>query len=809
VAVSRGVFKTITFFKLVLVVVVTGALASGFSLPYVVGVGYGANKATDKFLDTSCDINTLNTVTPQASHMYASDGTTLIATFFGQFNRTDVTLSQIPLVTQQALIDTEDRRFYQHHGVDTRGLARAILHESDGSTQGASTLTEQYVKQVRYYQATTPAEQQAAISETADRKLYEAKCALALEKKYSKATILNNYFNIANFGEHSYGIAAAARTYFNEAPSQLNVAQSATITGIVKDPSLYDPIQNPVASKQRRNEVIANMQTAGHLSPAAAAMWEAKPLGLSTGASQPSQGCANADLNKTVIANVGFFCDYAVAWLTRPKAQGGGGLTADAINSGGYKIVTSLDVTKQNSMQANLWSQYDYKQTPQTAVIMPVIDPRSGEVEAMVTSKQYQYANNPAGPNRTVEPIFTLPVSGSGSTYKYFSLVAALTAGVPDTQRIYSAQPYTAASCNNQPPYVVNNAGNDPSDATLRQATVDSINTYFVAVEDQLFGCQLQPIVDAARNLGMDSLNTPDRQEPSKTYAQATVSENQASFTLGQVPTSPLELTTAYGVSANDGVLAPPKPVLSVTVAASGTPVAYAKPVAKRVLSPFVARTVISIMTGDTLYGGGTAGSYFGQYYNALAPLTHTVASKTGTNNATNAQGQDSGGNSGLWFVGMTPSMVAATALYDLGSPNTEISLPNLGNGTGDTFGAFGAKYWIGALQPYLAKTSWTWPTTATITNAVAIPNVITDDEANARTAIQAAGFIPANFGTTCGSSVQQSYVAYAGPAMAVPGSTVYYCLSSGNPLKSPPPPPKKPTTPPTKTPPKKPKKTH
>jgi membrane peptidoglycan carboxypeptidase len=803
------------FFKLVLVIVVTGALASGFFLPYVVGAGYGANQATDKFLNTSCDVGSLSTTTPQVSHMYASDNKTLIATFFS-FNRTDVPLTAIPKLTQQALIDTEDRRFYQHHGVDTRGLARAILNDSSNSTQGASTITEQYVKQVRLYQASTQAERDAANAQTADRKLYEAKCALALEKKYSKQTILDNYFNIAFFGENSYGISAAARTYFDKTPQQLTVPESAVITGLVKDPSLYDPMQNLAASKQRRNVVIANMAVAGDITAAQAADYEATPIVLRTTAA-PVQGCAYA--NNAKISNVGFFCDYAYAWLTKSVAQGGGGLTANVVKTGGLRIVTSLNVGKQNSMQKTLFQgstdangnvTAPFPSDSPTSFIMPVLSTTTGQIEAFVTSKHYAYANSPNTSSYTQQPVFSKPVTGSGSTFKYFSLISALTAGAKDSQTLFTPPPYFPKNCGEDtsvPGNGIRNAGQYAPTLSLRNATVQSSNTFFVGLEDQFFGCNLSSIVATAQNLGITSLNLPSG-TANKTYAQAVVEQNSYTFTLGQTPVSPLELTSAYSAAANDGILAAPHPILSVTDLNGVTPPGFHQASQKRVMSPWVAREAVDIMTGDSTVQGGTARNQFYAFYNQLDESSHLVASKTGTDNSFDQYG-DTNGNSALWFVGLTPTVTAATALYSLDSPGQQIFLPGLGDGTGDTFGAYGATYWINALSPYL-KTGWAWPQQNAIAGALPTPtNLIGMSAGDASTAIKAAGFNPVQYPVACGSSVPQSFVAYAGPTYALPGATVYYCLSSGNPLKTAPPPPKKTTPPPSKTPPKKRKKTH
>jgi membrane peptidoglycan carboxypeptidase len=245
--------------KLFVALLAVGILAAGLAMPYVGGLGLVADKVTGKFLDTTCNLQ--ESKPPQKTTMYARDGKTVIATLFSQ-DRVPVKLSQIPKYLQDALIATEDRRFYEHHGVDLRGLIRSAVSTSSGDTQGGSTLTMQYVKQIRYYQASEiadPAKQRAAQNAAIDvnikRKMEDAKCALYFENTLheSKQSILDNYLNIAFFGEHSYGIQTAAETYFNKPASKLTLAESALLVGMLRAPSAYDPFLNRQAALERRN----------------------------------------------------------------------------------------------------------------------------------------------------------------------------------------------------------------------------------------------------------------------------------------------------------------------------------------------------------------------------------------------------------------------------------------------------------------------------------------------------------------------------------------------------------------------------
>src|SRR3954463_7667853 len=243
---ASGLTILSTLGRLVVLLVIAGVLATGLLLPYVGGAGLIAKAGADKFLGTQCNLT--EEPVQQRTTMYANDGKTVIATLFDQ-NRQVVSLSRIPKAVTNALISTEDRRFYSHHGVDMRGLVRGALKTTNGDTQGASTLTEQYVKQVRYYQATTDSERAAAIDQNIDRKILDAQCALKIERESTKPEILEKYLNIAAFGENSYGIATAAQTFFGVDVTKLTVPQAAMLVGLVKAPTDLDPFYHPQAAR--------------------------------------------------------------------------------------------------------------------------------------------------------------------------------------------------------------------------------------------------------------------------------------------------------------------------------------------------------------------------------------------------------------------------------------------------------------------------------------------------------------------------------------------------------------------------------
>jgi len=764
--------------KLVAALAGAGVLVAGFLLPYVGGLGLAAEHEANKFLNTTCNLT--ESAPPQKTTLLASDGKTVIATIFSQ-DRVPIPLSEVPTYLQQALVATEDRRFYKHHGVDMRGLIRSAVSTSNGDTQGGSTLTMQYVKQIRLYQAGKDlAKQRAAVAQTLQRKMEDAQCAIAIEKRESKNQILDNYLNIAFFGENSFGLQTAAETYFGKPAKDLTLPEAALLVGVLRAPSAYDPFVYPDAARARRNQVLQNLVDVGNLTQAKASKYEAQPISLATTRPpQVKEGCAHA--TKT-IRNVGFFCDYVVHWLETTAH-------ISDLDTGGYQIVTTLDVKDQNQIQKNL-----SKAIPaggQMTAIMPVIDPKTGDVLAMATSKKYGNPTSRKDHSHTTLPIFTSYTAFGASTYKLFPLLTALSTGVPSDWPLQNTSPYKAGTC-----YTPTNATNGDAqetysaNETLTSATVKSSNTFFVGLADQLLSCQLQPIVDTAEQLGMKGLEEPS-DTPKQTVAQ-TIVENQRAqqLVLGDISTSPLEIAGAYAAVANDGEFNAPAPVVAIKkpVLKAGQEVASdpsndeytaiethrAHPV--QAVSPQVARQAVQILTGDTKYPG-TSAQPFQSWYSTNQSI---VAGKTGT-----AVAADESKNSSIWFVGMTPQLVAADAIVNLDSPfDPSRGLP--GETTpGTAYGDYASQVWLDAVQPLLQDKQWTWPSPDSVPGTE-VPDLTGHTLSEAASMLSAAGFkmqqLDKADNVSCASSVTYGQVAYYAPQIATKGATITVCPSSGQP---------------------------
>jgi membrane peptidoglycan carboxypeptidase len=599
-----------------------------------------------------------------------------------------------------------------------------------------------------------------------------------IEKRESKAQILQNYLNIAFFGENSYSIQTAAQTFFGKDVNELTLPEAALLVGAVRAPAQYDAFDNPAAARQRRNEVIQNMADVGDITPAQAAVYKATPVKLATETAPPvRRGCFNANPE---IKNVGFFCQYVTNWLTST-----GGLSDTELNTGGLRIVTTLDQKLQSAAQTGLWTAMS-PSSPATA-ISPQVDPSSGNVVAMVTNKIY--GPTPDGKHSSAN-LFTDASANAASTYKYFSLIAALKAGVdPDSFTLQTANPYLATGCGASTA-IQNDNDSIPSVDNLRDATVRSSNTYFIALEEKLFqGCDLSPIVGTAQSLGITTLNQQVGNDPSQTLARRIITQRQFGFTIGTYATSPLQLAGAYAAIGNDGVFCPPAPVLSIKDETGGTLPVPRKPCSAQ-MTPQVARQAANVLLGDST-GAGTAASAY-QAYNGTGGSP--VAGKTGTQNAASPTTD----NAAIWYVGVTPGLAGAMAVYNPQSPSGSLKgVP--GAADGQAQGVNAAALWLDAVQSRLLESRWEWPGVNDVPNSIPVTQVTNMPLDQATAALTAQGFKVANFGQTypgvrCGSAAPYDTVAYYSPKVAVPGTTITVCMSNGQQPYAPPPPPPPPS---------------
>jgi membrane peptidoglycan carboxypeptidase len=424
-------------------------------------------------------------------------------------------------------------------------------------------------------------------------------------------------------------------------------------------------------------------------------------------------------------------------------------------------------------------------------------------VLAMATSKVYGTNASPKDHTHTSLSVFTTPTAFGASTYKLFPLLTALSTGVPSNWPLRTPPnngTYTPSVCLT-PSKATNGDAQESYSAneTLSSATAKSSNTFFVGLADQLLGCNLQPIITMAQRLGMTSLSAPSDDNAKLTVAQSIVANQRAQqLVLGDVATSPLQIAGAYAAVANNGKFNAPSPILSITND-SGQNVAVKRPAGVQVVNPQIAQQAVQILEGDTK-APGTSAAPFQSWYAAHSSL---VAGKTGTSVAV-VNGNDTTKNASLWFVGMTPDLVATSALINFDAPNAPASgLPNVEDPARNAYGAYASGVWLDALTPTIANDQWSWPDPNSI-DGTDVPDVSGLSLTDASTKLKSAGFVMKQLDQAdqllCASKQAYGTVAFYGPQRATAGATITVCPSSGvsQPVYIPPPTKKTPTKTPT-----------
>src|SRR6478609_5981300 len=406
---------------MVVVAAVMGVIAAGLAIPFAGVLGVGARQVAEAMDDLPAELQT--DPLPQKTKLLDSDGET-IATIYDE-NRVNVSLDQISRVMVQAIVSIEDSRFYEHGALDLKGTLRALItnQANDGVVQGGSSITQQMVKMTLLTQADTKAEAAAATDDTYARKLRELRYAIAFEQQKSKDWILERYLNIAYFGDGTYGIQSAARHYFNVNANKLDLRQSATLAGLVKNPSGYDPTNSPDKALERRNVVLDRMAELNVITREKAAKTKESDLGLHVKAAK--NGC--------LYSRAPFFCDYAISWLLQNPALGD---TVEerkkTLKTGGLTITTTLDLDDQTAAD-NAVADHVYKHD-QAVGALAMVEPGTGAVKALAQSR-------PMGRSEAAGETYlnySVPTryGGSagfqaGSTFKPFVLAAAVNDRIP------------------------------------------------------------------------------------------------------------------------------------------------------------------------------------------------------------------------------------------------------------------------------------------------------------------------------------------------------------------------------------------
>ncbi|MBP3089406.1 penicillin-binding protein [Corynebacterium sp. sy017] len=577
--------------------------------------------------------------------------------------RFEVPSDAISQSMKDAIVSIEDRRFYEHKGVDIQGNLRAIAANvvAGGVEQGASTIDQQYVKNYLLLVASHNEDEQAAAIETSiPRKLREMRMASDLDKQLPKDEILTRYLNLIPFGNGAYGIEAAAQTYFGIPAAQLNIPQSAMLAGMVQSSSYLNPYTNPDAVTQRRNAVLDAMANAGVISPEDATTFSAEPLAVLETPQGLPNGCIAA-------GNSGFFCDYVLDYLSQK------GFDINQIHKGAYTIKTTLDPVVQQSAQDAVSTQVS-PDAVGVADVMNVIEPgkESRRVLAMTSSRNYGL--DPEAAQTVFPQASTLVGNGAGSIFKIFTAAAALEQGygldtifaVPNR---YETQGMGEGGAENCPAgsYCVENSGSYASQMSLRDALAYSPNTTFVKLIEQV---GVADVVDISVRLGLRSYTNPGTFDGESSIADYVKDHNLGSYTLGPTAVNPLELSNVAASLASEGTWCEPNPIESITDA-QGQEVSLPTPPCEQALDRDVANALAAGMSQDATKGtaqrAARAAGWKGQ-----------LAAKTGTTES----------HESAAFLGFNSNFAAASYIYNDGTTIVPLcTSPVYQCGTGSLYG--------------------------------------------------------------------------------------------------------------------------
>jgi membrane peptidoglycan carboxypeptidase len=647
-----------------------GVLMAGMLFPVVGALGVVSNRASDTIDSVSADL--VATDPPLISTITDAKGKP-IAYLYDQY-RVPVTPDKISPTMKAALISVEDRRFYEHNGVDWKGTVRALISNQTGEdVQGASTLTQQYVKNYlinvvyRDQVGTDEAdpgkkiERERAQEQTVTRKLREARLAIQLEQSMSKEEILTGYLNVVEFTDRVFGVGAAAAAYFKTTPDKLTVAQSALLAGMVNNPSLYNPWRRPKESLDRRNFVIDKMVETKSLSPENADAAKKEPLGIVADPEKPAANCVGAG------PDYGFFCQYVEDYLRKI------GFTEDQLYTGGYTIKTTFDAGATRIAKRAAEAQVP-KNTPGINNSMAIVRPgkKRHEVTALVSNRDYGLKIN-AGQTQIGYPYGVQNKFGAGSIYKIFTSAAYLEKGGGINKTIETPSTHVSKvfkgggeSCpsTGEPDtrwYCVQNAGKYGSSMTLQKALALSPNTGFVILEERV---GMNAVVDMASRLGMRETMASNmsgvRPDPKSDRSDLSRSQSQffrgsggspgnASFTLGPAPLSTLELANVGATLMSGGVWCPPTPLVEVQDR-NGKKINYTEQPCEQAVREGLANTLaVGLSKDDTEGTAAGAASQFG--------WNRPMLGKTGTTQQHKSAG----------FVGATPQLSGAVLTFNDG----------------------------------------------------------------------------------------------------------------------------------------------
>jgi membrane peptidoglycan carboxypeptidase len=649
---GRGLFK---FFGLS---VVAGVLGIALMAPTVIIGGFAASAGISVFENLPDYIKPVNA--SQASTLYATqDGKPVEFAKFYHQNRISVSYDQMSPNIRNAVVSTEDPRFYQHAGVDIVSFLRATFGNvvSAGGGAGGSTITMQYVKNSLVEAAQLSGNQQAideATARTLDRKLREMRMAVALERVASKQEILAGYLNLAFFGHQINGVEAASNFYFGIPAANLDIPQAALLAAMLKSPNDYRP-DNPDnldRAKGRRDYVIENMRNAGYITAQQADDAKASPI--VTKITHMPSGC---EANQTAA----FFCDYVV-WTVRNNSEFGPTPEdrENLLRRGGLQIYTTLDLKVQDAAHTASLTWVPAADPSQVGTASVSVQVGTGRILAMTENRVFDQTQTTTAGHTAVNYSSDKAYGGSsgfqsGSTYKIFTLAEWLSKGfhlndhVDGRVRTWNGSDFSARCGSIGGTWTPRNITHEPEDLTVVHATAISENTAFVYMASKLDLCDIR---DTAMRFGVHRADGTELQ-----YIPSSV--------IGVNELSPLTMAAANAAVANHGIYCSPIAIDKVIVRSTQQELKVPTSQCSEAVTPEVAAGMTYAM--KAVMSGGTGGA---SNTGDGTPL----AGKTGTT--------DSGVHT--WMTGFSSAVATATWVGNV-SGSTPLSSIKLNKKAGNT----------------------------------------------------------------------------------------------------------------------------
>jgi len=610
-----------------------GVVGAGMLVPVAGPTALVAKSVPSVFNELPGD---LQTVAPAEESQLLDSSGAVIAHFYDK-QRIVVPSANIADVMKKAIVAIEDKRFYEHNGVDATGIARALVSNlGDSGRQGASTITQQYVRNSlaeRGYLEGDADQVSAATEQTTERKLREMKYALALEKTQSKDEILTGYLNIAPFGPITYGVEAASQRYFSKSASELNYLEAALLAGLVQSPVQYDPLTHPEAAQERRNTVLATMLEQGVITQEEYDQGVATSVESMLHPTVSSEGCSGAESSKA------YFCDYVLSQFLEDPTFGATRIERERLlKTQGITIRTTLDTAKQDAAYASLTNAIPVGDASGLNDALVSLDPRTGKVLAMAQNTTYGIESGQTMANYSADGNFQV-----GSTFKVFILLQWFKEGHSAYETVGSANtfyPNGSFKCDGRSitteGYQVNDLAGKTGTMNVVRATGLSVNQAFVNMASRVDFCS---IFETAYDMGI----TEDGEVPSPFPANI----------LGSVSSSPLQMASVFATIANSGQQCKPQSIESVTDRDENVLKEFTAD-CKEVISPDLANKTAALLTASA-----------GQYYTSTRLGDgRPFAAKSGTTD----------GHANTWLTGFTPSLATSAWVGHGDNSSQEVS---------------------------------------------------------------------------------------------------------------------------------------